>query len=50
EYMTYEPVNASKSGNKMGKEKRNLSIVNDDIVMDRSYNPKGSNVKTNVSL
>ncbi|CAG8743501.1 17782_t:CDS:1, partial [Racocetra persica] len=26
EYMTYEPVNASKSGNKTGKEKRNVSI------------------------
>ncbi|CAG8659915.1 26945_t:CDS:1, partial [Racocetra persica] len=47
EYMTYEPVNASKSGNKTGKEKRNVSIVNDDIVMDRSYTSKGNNVKTN---
>ncbi|CAG8660402.1 28375_t:CDS:2, partial [Racocetra persica] len=24
EYMTYEPVNASKSGNKTGKEKKNF--------------------------
>ncbi|CAG8764061.1 34370_t:CDS:1, partial [Racocetra persica] len=47
EYMTYEPVNVSKSSNKTGKEKRNIMIVDDDIVMDRNYNSKSSNVKTN---
>ncbi|CAG8841212.1 16900_t:CDS:1, partial [Racocetra persica] len=46
-YMTYEPINASKSGNKTGKEKRNILVVDDDIVMDRNYNLKSSNVKTN---
>ncbi|CAG8570264.1 21784_t:CDS:1, partial [Racocetra persica] len=34
EYMTYKPVNASKSGNKTGKEKSNVMIVDDDIVID----------------